>query len=144
MRHLTIWLLLLALVASGCAPAQTDLGGLSIPSQWRLESFGMEGAEAAVIEGSNITLGFDANGQLSGNGGCNSFGAKYAIEGNTLNITDLTSTLIACAEEALTSQEQQFFDALRTATKVEISGDSLTIWYGDGQSKLNFVKEPAG
>jgi heat shock protein HslJ len=54
------------------------------------------------------------------------------------------STLKACANEQVTQQEQQYLEALKTAARFEITRDNLTIWYGDGQSKLNFVKETSG
>ncbi len=103
-------------------------------------SFGKAGAETPVIEGSSITLHFAENDQVSGTGGCNSYGGKYETQGDTLTFKDITSTLKACAGEQVTQQELRYFEALQTAARIEISGDNLTIWYEGGQSKLNFVK----
>lgn len=97
-----------------------------------------------MVEGSSITLEFKENGQAGGNGGCNSYGAKYETRGDNLSIQDIVSTLMACADEQVTQQEQKYFEALKTAASFEISGDNLTIWYKDGQGRLNFVKETSG
>lgn len=143
MKTLIFLLILLVSINSACTSSQAggnQAGGLTVPSQWKLVSFGKPGAETAVVEGSSITLGFEANGQLGGSGGCNSYGAAFETQGDTLTIKDLNSTLMACADDRITAQEQQYFEALKTAVKFEISEDTLTIWYADGQSKLNFVK----
>ena len=143
MKHLTFLLISLVFITSACtsSPIGGDQAGkLAVPSQWKLVSFGKSGAESPVIQGSSITLKFEANGQVGGAGGCNSYGAKYETRENTLAIKDMTSTLMACANEQVTEQEQRYFEALNTAARFEITGDNLTIWYQDGQSRLNFVK----
>jgi heat shock protein HslJ len=132
------------LLTSACTSSQANGGELSVPSQWKLVSFGKSGAETPVIEGSSITLEFEEKGQLGGSGGCNSYGGTYEMQGNTLAIKSITSTLMACADGQITQQEQQYFGALQSATGFEISGDNLTILYEDGQSKLNFVKATTG
>ncbi len=144
MKPLTLLLITLMLLTSACTSSQANGGELSVPSQWKLASFGKSGAETPVIEGSSITLEFEEKGQLGGSGGCNSYGASYEIQGNSLTIKDVTSTLMACMDAQVTQQEQQYFQALQSATGFEISGDNLTILYGDGQSKLNFVKGTSG
>jgi heat shock protein HslJ len=109
-------------------------------SQWKLVSFGESGSETPVVEGSSITLEFEAEGQAGGSGGCNSYGAKYEMQGNTLTFQEITSTLMACTDEQVMEQEQQYFEALKNAASFEITDDTLTIWYNDGQGRLNFVK----
>ncbi len=147
MKHLTLLLLSLVFITSACTSLRSggdQAGGLTVPSQWNLVSFGKAGGETPVIEGSSITLKFEANGQVGGSGGCNSYGAKVETQGNTLAIKDINSTLMACADEQVTEQERQYFEALNTAARFEITGDNLTIWYEDGQGRLKFVKETSG
>ncbi len=144
MKHLKHLLISLVFITSACTSSQSGGGELTIPSQWKLVSFGEPGAETQVIEGSSITLEFEGEGQVGGTGGCNSYGAKYETQGNTLTIQDIVSTLMACADSQVTEQEQKYFDALKTAARFEISGDNLTIWYKDGQGRLNYIKATSG
>ena len=102
---------------------------------------GISGAEIPVVEGSTVTLEFAEDGQLGGSGGCNYFGAAFELEGNTIKITDVVSTLMACADEQVMAQEGLFFAALQSATSFEISADRLTIFYDNGQSQLTFVRQ---
>jgi heat shock protein HslJ len=161
MRHLKYLFILLILITSACTPLQAGTeaageptvpshdgegnGSATLPtsltnSQWKLVSFGEPGAETLVIEGSSITLEFDEEGQAGGSGGCNSYGTRYEAQGNTLSIEDVVSTLVACANEQVTEQEQQYFEALQAAAEYDITDDRLTIWYADRQGRLNFVQ----
>jgi heat shock protein HslJ len=135
MKRFILLLVALTWVLSACAPAQST--ELSVPSQWKLFSFSDPDGETPVIDGSNITLSFDEDGKLGGNGGCNSYGGVYELKGQTLTISDLNSTLMACADQAMTDQEVRFIQALTSATGIEVAGDNLYIKYGDSQ--LNFV-----
>jgi heat shock protein HslJ/photosystem II stability/assembly factor-like uncharacterized protein len=107
-------------------------------TQWMLESFGPQGAETPVIEGSTITLEFDATGQAGGSGGCNSYGSEYTVEGNTITFGLVNSTLRACVDEAVTQQEAQYLAALQSAGSFELTADRLTIFYEGGEGALNF------
>ena len=145
MKQLTLLLIPLVLLTSACIALQAYKGeGDLTNSQWKLVSYGKSGAETPVVEGSSITLDFEAEGQVGGSGGCNSYGGKYETQDNNLTIRDIVSTLMACADEQVTQQEQRYFDALKTATRFEITEDKLTIWYGDGQNRLNFVQATSG
>jgi heat shock protein HslJ len=133
------------LLTSACTAVQANKGeGDLTNSQWKLVSFGESGAETPVVEGPSITLEFEEEGQVGGSGGCNSYGAKYEMQGNTLTVQEITSTLMACKDEQVMEQEQQYFQALQSAASFEITGDALTIWYKDGQGRLNFVKATSG
>jgi heat shock protein HslJ len=108
-------------------------------TQWTLVSFGPPGQETPVATGSTVTLEFDAAGQAGGTGGCNSFGSEYTVQDNTLSFGDIVSTLIACEDESIMAQEQQYYEALRSAGRFEVAADRLTIWYGGEAGTLNFV-----
>lgn len=108
---------------------------------WRLESYGPLEAEEPVIEGSSVTLMFETPGQAVGSGGCNSFGTDYQVKGDALIFGEIVSTMMACTEEGITEQEQQYFEALRSADEFELVNDQLTIYYDNGQQLLNFVAE---
>jgi heat shock protein HslJ len=102
-------------------------------SHWRLVSYGESGSESPVLEGTDFTLQFEDSSQAGGNTGCNTFGARYEVSaGGRISITEITSTLMACNEEALVEQESQVLDALRSAESFELNGESLSIHYKGG------------
>ena len=105
-------------------PAAPEIGLLN--TRWQLDSFGSVGATTPVIAGSTITLAFEADGQISGYSGCNSYGGSYSERGQALEFGEITSTLKACADQAITEQEQQYLLALRSANRFTIDRDTLT------------------
>ena len=131
--------LLLALTACAQQPDSLTDGNLA-NTKWSLVSFGKLDAATPVIEGSTITLELDAKGQAGGTGGCNSYGGSYEVKGNMISFGEVMSTLMACVQAGIDKQEQDYFQALATSGKFEVAGDSLTIWYNDGQSVLNWTK----
>lgn len=110
------------IVATFVAEAQ-DLAG----SEWDVTMFN-NGREAVVglIEGTEITLFFGENGELSGNAGCNQYIGSFTTDGDTIQIGQLGSTMRFCAEpEGTMDQESQFLAALQSAATFRIEGDSL-------------------
>jgi heat shock protein HslJ len=101
---------------------------------------GPPGSETPVVPGSSVTLQFEVDGQVGGSGGCNSYGGQYEVQDNTISFSQVMSTLMACADESVNQQEQQYFQALQTAGRFEVTGDQLTIWYNGDQGVLNFAK----
>ncbi len=141
MKRFNLLFIAILLIATACTVANGGSTTLTVPSKWKLESFGKAGSEASIVQGSTVTLEFNADGQVTGSGGCNSYGGKYEIQGSTIKITEVVSTLMACADEAVNKQEAQYFKALESASGFEVSADKLTILYDNGQSKLIFVKQ---
>jgi heat shock protein HslJ len=111
-------------------------------TQWQLISYGEPGSEFEVIPGTNLTLVFEAENRVEGNGGCNGFGGTYTVEGNAITISEIVGTLMACAEDEATQQESTYLQALQAATRFEVTDDQLTIWYGEGDEQLNFIRVP--
>ncbi len=57
------------------------------------------------------------------------------------SLTNTRWSLVSFGEqEGIMSQEQSYFQALESASKYELDGDHLTIWYSDGKSVLIFIK----
>lgn len=118
------------------AVGEDGLAGTS----WRLLSYGMPGAETPVIEGSTITLEFDSEGRAGGTGGCNSYGAHYEVQDKALSFGEISRTMMACTQEDIGKQEQNYFLALETASNFVLDEGRLRIWYESGQGVLNWVK----
>lgn len=154
-RHTTLFLvILLSLLLAACDTADTTntatpvingeggagAGDPLANTQWTLVSMGAPGAETAVTADRSLTLEFRPGGQVGGNGGCNSFGGSYQVDGNTISFAEIVSTLMACAEEQVMEQEQQYLGALERANEFEVTGDNLVISYDNGQGVLNFTR----
>jgi len=123
------------------SPQAPGAGDTLANTRWRLVSFGEPGDETPVVAGSTVTLEFEANGQVGGSGGCNSYGGKYQVQDGTISFGEIVSTLMACTDERVMQQEQQYLGALQSAGQFELAGQRLTIQYNGGRGVLNF--EPA-
>jgi putative lipoprotein len=75
-----------------------------------------------------------ADGQVSGSGGCNSYGGKYEVHGNKLTTSEIVSTMMACADQSTMDQEAAFLGALGRAETFKITNDKLEIATSDGKT----------
>ncbi|HKE57727.1 MAG TPA: META domain-containing protein [Pyrinomonadaceae bacterium] len=108
-------------------------------TEWHLVSFGRVGEEKPVIQGTTITMKFDADGRVNGSAGCNSYSGTYRVRGDLLTFGRMASTMRACLDSRANQQEQQYFAALDSATRFRLSGNRLLIYYDSARSALNFV-----
>lgn len=109
-------------------------------TQWRLVFFEEQGAEIPVIEGTEVTLQFEANGQAGGMASCNPFGAQYSLQENVLSFRQFVVTHTTCIVEDAMQQESRYLQALDEAGRFELDGDRLSIHYGENGGVLNFVR----
>jgi heat shock protein HslJ len=121
MKKYLLLLLFASLVLSACSAQPKALTG-----SWALTAYGPEGATTPVASGSQASLTFNADGTVTGNSGCNSFGGEYKVEGDKITFSGLASTLMAC-EEPLMTQEGNVFKVLDGTAAYKIDGDTLTI-----------------
>ncbi len=101
-------------------------------TQWTLVLFGTPDSETPVVEGSIITIEFSADGTMGGSSGCNSYGGSYQVADGMIVFGEIVSTLMACADESVMVQEQEFLIALNTASAFTITEDTLTVEYESG------------
>ncbi len=84
------------------------------------------GALITLIADSYITLDFGADGQVSGNAGCNNYFTSYQVNGNNITIGEPAATSLYCAEpEGVMGQEAEFLVALEMAATFRITGNTL-------------------
>ncbi len=136
-------LLILAGSVMGFAQdADMDFG--LVEHLWQLETYrSPEGDTVEVLEGSRITADFDS-GELNGSAGCNSYFGRYGVNNMEIGITEVGSTLMACADEALMQQETAYLNVLREVASYRVQEDQLELLNADDEVILTFgVLEPA-
>lgn len=79
---------------------------------------------SALVE--KVTLDFGTDGTVSGSDGCNTFKGTYTLDGDVISFSELASTKQACAAD-VQEVADQYVAGLAAATKVERSGNSLTL-----------------
>jgi heat shock protein HslJ len=101
------------------------------------------GKQAVVspVEGSKLTAIFTAD-EVSGAAGCNDYSGPYTIDGTSLKIGPLASTMRACADQAVNDQEQQFLAALQASTTFDQTGNILTLKAAGGENQVTLVPAP--
>jgi heat shock protein HslJ len=82
------------------------------------------------------TVEFSSSGQLSGNGGCNSFGGRYKSSAGKLTTSDITATEMACENMQV---ESNFISALMKNDTYKVKGSKLYL-YSNGVLTAILVK----
>lgn len=148
MSRWTIILISFAVLAlSACASGQTDEVIEQDPAsnlaytRWQLVSYGETGSEAPILENTVVTLEFIDTSQAGGDSGCNMFSTQYEALDGSIAFSQVIRTEMACLEDGVMAQETTYLNALQNTGQYEWTGDTLTIWYNDGQSVLNFVPD---
>lgn len=98
------------------------------------------GAQAvvSVLDGTSMTAVFGDDDSLSGNAGCNTYGAGFEVDGESMTIEQPISTRIACAQPIM-DQEFAYLQALTQAATFELGEDTLTLHAADGALLVSYV-----
>ncbi len=107
-----------------------------LEGEWLVTGYN-NGKEAVTspIAGTELTATFTPDGQVSGNAGCNTYNGPYKLDGTSLTVGPLATTMKAC-EQAIMDQETQFLTALQTPTTVEPSGATVTLRDASGATQV--------
>ena len=104
---------------------------------WKLDSFlNSQGELIGVLPNTEITMEFTIDG-IGGSAGCNHYFASYEINGNSLIIGQIGSTLMACVPDVM-EQEAGYLAALESVASFRVADDRLEMMNGDGATVLAF------
>jgi heat shock protein HslJ len=111
---------------------------VSMPTQtYKLDWYLNEQCEKiSVLPGTEITLTLE-DGRIAGKSGCNQYGGPVEIDGNSIKVGTLMSTMMAC-EENIMRQELAYLAALGEAATFEMTDEALTFANAQGQVTLSF------
>jgi heat shock protein HslJ len=98
-----------------------------------------KGGVGGVVAGSEVTAIFGDDGTLTGNGGCNTYHGTYTADGAVMKIGPVASTKMACADEATSQQETNYFAALEKVTNYALKGDRLELRAADGSLQVDYT-----
>ena len=143
---LAVAALAIALTAAACGtPAATpsplpsgplDLNGTT----WLLLKYvAPDGTTATVPAAVTPTIAFE-DGTASGKGGCNTFSSPYTLDGDTLEMGPLATTMVAC-EEPMLGVETLYFAALDVVNRAAmLDNGELQLWHDTGKTTHGFVR----
>jgi len=102
---------------------------------WQVQSYNNgRGGVVTSLQNTQLTATFDAQGNISGSAGCNSYRGTYIVAGTQLSIGPLATTRMACPEPVM-QQENEFLAALGATGQYSIAGDRLTLRDADGSTQ---------
>jgi heat shock protein HslJ len=122
MKRYLIMLLLLNVLISGCTSKQAA----PLEGTWKLTAYGPKETPSPAVTDAEATLTFDGKGNVTGNGGCNSLGGTYKVEGDKITFNDVISTLMAC-DDVRMAQEGAVTQVLSGTVEYTIEDNTLTL-----------------
>ena len=130
--------ILIAVLLAACAATEPDpspAGGIALSgTEWVLTSLNGD----TPIEGTQITLSF-WEGSLEGSGGCNTYGGGYTASEDSLHLSDLYWTEMACLEpEGILDQELAYLNALNAVASYRVDAGRLQLYDEAGTQVLVF------
>jgi heat shock protein HslJ len=109
-------------------------------SNWNLTSYSNgQGGLVSVLPNTQVTAFFDSSGRVNGSTGCNDYNGGYQAYDEVLRIGSLNTTQLTCPDD-VAAQEQAFLNAMRSAAKMSIFGNQLTVRDNTGTIVLSFFR----
>lgn len=118
-------------VLTACSAANAE----SIDGRWNLVSHGSAAGQTPAAPDVDAFIEFGADGQLSGNVGCNGFGGEYSVDGNEITFGSIIATEMFC-EGPIGEQEMSTFAVLSESATFALDGNTLTMTSEDGNSVI--------
>ncbi len=105
----------------------------SLIGAWTLVSIGEATTSRSLISGTEITAEFSADGDVSGNGGCNGYRGSYRAEDGGISFGEVAITERGCPEPAgVMRQETQFVESFTSAKMYRFADGDLVLSDGSG------------
>lgn len=101
-------------------------GAAALAGKWTVVSYYTGSALSSVVGGADLTALFEAS-TVNGNTGCNTFRGPLTVDGATIHIGPLATTLTACPSAELSAQEHSYVAALQLATTFKVTGNRLDL-----------------
>jgi putative lipoprotein len=124
------------LALAACSLVRPDSPKVDLRGAWVAED--IDGA--GVIDNAQSTLEFTANGRVAGRGGCNRYGGSVKTSGDSILMSEIFSTKMACAP-ALMDQETRYLAALQAVRSYRMEGPTLVLVDATGKPRLRFSRE---
>jgi len=100
-----------------------------VKTSWIVTGYnnGNEAVVSPILE-TELSITFGDDGTISGSSGCNTFSGQYGLSGQSITISPLATTLMACIEpEGIGEQETAFLNALQGVAAWQIQGNQLSL-----------------
>ena len=131
-----VLILFVSIFFVGCNSEPINLEG----SSWKLESYVNNlGHSVSPVSNTKMNLEFK-DGRISGSSGCNSYFAKYTLEGKSLTFGLIGATKMHCTNPAVMEQETTFLSSLALIKTFKVEGNKLKLIDGNGKVLLTFNK----
>jgi heat shock protein HslJ len=108
---------------TACSSATQD--EIDITGNWQLVSGSVDGQALPLIDGSPVTLNVTGT-EIGGTSACNSYGGQFILDGSSISIGDLVTTLMMCTPEVM-EVEIPYTAALSEVDTVAFDGDQLVM-----------------
>ncbi len=128
-RALAAACLLPVLAIALAAPVQAASGA---PSGGRIV-----GDWTTSTDGIRQTVTFTRDGKINGDAGCNRFLGEYSVDGSTIDIGPLASTLMFC--EGVMDAERALLKALEKSASYTVKGERLTLFGPKGRATVKLT-----
>lgn len=106
--------------SGGAASEEIDITG-----NWQLVSGSADGQAIPLIDDSPVTLNITRT-EVGGTSACNLYGGPFILDGSTISIGDLFSTMMACNPEDM-AVESLYTAALPEVETVALEGGELVM-----------------
>jgi heat shock protein HslJ len=113
----------------------------SLSGDWVATMFLQPDAVVSVLEGTEITATFGADGTLRGSGGCNNYTASYTAARGSIRISEVVTTDKACpSPPGVMEQERQYLAALPLAAGYTVEGGGLSLLTAQGTYVATYAR----
>jgi heat shock protein HslJ len=119
-------------VLTSCEDGVTDPTDLA--GEWRLEELRPpSGTSLTPPASGRFTVQFEADGRVSARADCNGCGGSYTLDDDTVVVSQLACTLIACPNAPF---DQQYLAVLVGASELELEDGRLILESSRGELRF--------